>query len=290
MTEAAAHLGKATRLLEQWAGLYRNHKLSFPHPSDWQPAMDLLASAKAVDEKDRTLLKDLLNQSNRSFSPLADPLNVDFDTHRWLAAEREEAYSDWLAWLLEQIGDARQLLTLFDINDERIVQSCASEKFGVRREVVIKDGRRLDVVINLGNDPFLLIECKTKWFDEDAVRDQLDDYGKWANDHQTLARRFFLAVETDGFVCPDKFEFLPWRQIALRVRALVREWIHSCQEHGTSDRSLILSAMALAFSGAVEQNLLALSAKPQVFMARTTAEYLRESLFGNGGRTDGSGR
>jgi hypothetical protein len=190
---------------------------------------------------------------------------------------------------VEQVVDARQLLKLFDICDEAIVQSCASEKVSVRREVVI-DGGRLDVVIDLGNDPFLLIECKTKWFDRDAVRGQLNHYARWANRYQTLTRRFFVAVEAGDFVCPDKFEFLPWRQISLRVRAQIREWLQSYQNHGPSDRSLILCAMASAFCGAVEQNLLALSAKPHIFMARTTAEYLREWLSGNGGRTDGPGR
>jgi hypothetical protein len=93
MTEAADDLDQATRFLGKWAALYRNRELRL-HPADWQPAMDLLASAEAAEEKDRTRLRDSLNRSNPSFSLLADPLSVDFDTHRWLAAEREESYSD----------------------------------------------------------------------------------------------------------------------------------------------------------------------------------------------------
>lgn len=288
MTDAAVHLDQATRFLRQWAALYRNYELTCTDPSDWQPAMDLLTSAKAVEEKDGKQLTALLKKSDPSFSPLADPLNVDFNTHRWLAAEREEAYSDWLAWLLEQIGDARHLLKFLNY-DEQEVQRCAHEKFVVKREVVITN-RRLDVVVYFGNEPVLLVECKTKWFDENSVRGQLHDYAKWAKDHPTLKRCFFLAVEVGNFECPDGFEFLSWRQISLRVRALVREWMHSYPKHVTCDRSLIVCAMALAFCGAVEQNLLGLSMKPQIFMAHTTAEYLREWLSGNGGRSYGSDR
>jgi hypothetical protein len=37
-----------------------------------------------------------LDKSRRALG-FDDPLTIRFDLHRWLSAEREEAYSDWLA-------------------------------------------------------------------------------------------------------------------------------------------------------------------------------------------------
>lgn len=49
-------------------------------------------------------LRRVLRESNRRLRPLFDPLNSDFGLLRWLASGREEAYSDWLEWILEQIS------------------------------------------------------------------------------------------------------------------------------------------------------------------------------------------
>ena len=44
--------------------------------------------------------------------PLRDPLHVDAGLNRWQRNDHEEAYSDWLAWILEQL-DTREVLKSF---------------------------------------------------------------------------------------------------------------------------------------------------------------------------------
>jgi len=85
-------------------------------------------------------LQELLRLSNDAFVPLADPLAIDFGAHRWLSSGREEAYSDWLEWVLKQSGNARQILRLLGVQDEDLVRECTSEKPDIKREYPIKDG------------------------------------------------------------------------------------------------------------------------------------------------------
>jgi hypothetical protein len=48
-------------------------------------------------------LQELWAESNVRLAPLEDPLFVDLGLHRWLSNEREEAYSDWLEWVVKQL-------------------------------------------------------------------------------------------------------------------------------------------------------------------------------------------
>jgi len=40
------------------------------------------------------------SMSSARLKPLGEPLEHDLGVNRWLAGAREEAYSDWLTWLL----------------------------------------------------------------------------------------------------------------------------------------------------------------------------------------------
>jgi hypothetical protein len=63
-------------------------------------------------------LGDLLERSGRTLFPgIGDPLGdkLDLRSHRWLAGNREESYSDWLAWILEHQDDPSRVPPLFGI-------------------------------------------------------------------------------------------------------------------------------------------------------------------------------
>jgi hypothetical protein len=149
-------------------------------------------------------LAEALDLSNRIFDPLADPLATEFGAHRWLSSEREEAYSDWFGWILEQIGDSGRVLRLLGVQDEKFLQACASEKPLINREFKIPDGRP-DLVVEFGKRLLVIVEIKTKSFDPVAVRDQLTRYARWIPDPRNPPQRilrYFAAVDPGEFDYP----------------------------------------------------------------------------------------
>jgi hypothetical protein len=279
MIDSAERLGSASRTLGLWANLYRRgaFRASLPLGS-WQAADDLLRAAKQADRSADGALAESLASSNRTFDPLADPLAIEFRAHRWLSSEREEAYSDWFGWILEQIGDARRMLRLLGVRDRRLLRACAAEKPVINREFKIPDGRP-DLVVEFGQRLLVIVEVKTKGFNRVAVRDQLAKYARWIPDPRNPPQRtlcYFVAVEFGEFDCPSPFEPLPWRDLTLRMREQAREWIRASKSRSPDRSDLVRAAMTLAFCGAVEQNLLGLSGKPVIFRTRSSAEYLEE--------------
>jgi hypothetical protein len=232
----------------------------------------LVKVARESDDLAWHALQELLRASSDAFVPLADPLAIDFGAHRWLSSEREEAYSDWLEWVLKQIGNAGQILRLLGMQDEDLVRECASEKPDIKREFPVKGGR-LDLLITFGNRLLVIVEIKTKLFDEDEVLSQLGRYRKWIQgQHQyEQSHSYFLAVDPGDFSSQEQFVPLHWRELALRMREQARAWTRA--QNGSD---IVRAAMIVAFCGAVEQNLLGLSGKRVVFRNRVSVEYLKE--------------
>lgn len=276
MIDHPARLDSSSIALELWADLYRRgaFRASLPTAS-WQAADQLLGLALATDCLARARLEEVLAKSNQTFAPLADPLSIEFGVHRWLSSGREEAYSDWLGWILEQIEDAGRVLKLLGVQDQELLRECASENPLVRREFPIPDGR-LDLSVKFGKHLLVIVEIKTRSFDDEAVRDQLKKYARWAQDQPQPTRCYFAALESGESACPAEFEPLPWRELTLRIREQAQEWIQASKRLPQDGRDLIRAAMTLAFCGAVEQNLLRLSGKPVRFRAQASAEYLKE--------------
>lgn len=269
--------------LELWADLYRKGAFrGASPPGEWQAADKLVRVAEAADDAARDHLAELLKISNQTFEPLADPLAIDFGAHRWLSGEREEAYSDWFEWILKQIADAGALLKLFEVQDEKLLLECASLKPTINREFTIDDGRP-DLVVKFGNSLLVIVEIKTKWFDEDAVRDQLKRYAQWAKNQSQPRRCYFVSTGSGEFVREYGFEPLPWRELAFRMREQARRWVQASENQPLNGEDLIRAAMTLAFCGAAEQNLIGLSGKPGRFTNQFSAKYLTEWSARNGG-------
>lgn len=268
------------RILELWSELYWTYGSPFtPNAQTWNSATALIDAALATELSARDVLHRVLVDSSRAFSPLSDPLKIDFGTHRWLSSSREEAYSDWLAWILEQTSNPKQLLRLFGIQDDFMPPGPVQKPI-IEREIPILDRvRRLDLVVRFGRHLELVVEVKTRTFDQEDVRSQLVDYAAWATSRTVPTRCFFLAVDADGLECPAVFEILPWRELSLRIRGLAQHWILNSEEGLGGSTSLVRAAMALAFCGAIERNLLALTGEPKRFGVLSSAEHLQQWLL-----------
>jgi hypothetical protein len=82
-------------------------------PVPWAPAARLIAAVERDAERASVALQGLMRATAAEFPGVGyDPLHVDFHTHRWLKKEHELAYSDWLAWILDQRNDSGAVLSL----------------------------------------------------------------------------------------------------------------------------------------------------------------------------------
>jgi|HubBroStandDraft_4_1064222.scaffolds.fasta_scaffold1138245_1 hypothetical protein len=99
----------AADILLAWAQLASRRS---PHARAWGPVESMLEAATKEAKKVQSRLRDLLERSDQLLDPLRDPLHVDAGLNRWQRNDHEEAYSDWLAWILEQL-DTREVLKSF---------------------------------------------------------------------------------------------------------------------------------------------------------------------------------
>jgi hypothetical protein len=234
-------------------------------PLDPLRRMVVAAEQDAIAASQR--LDDLFEQSARTLFPgVGDPLSARLDvcTHRWLAGHREEAYSDWLAWILERQDDPSRLLPLFGLE----AQSGPDEPWTVDREVVTPFGR-LDLLIGCRRLGALCVEVKTESF---LGEDQLERYLNWLAGASPRLGLVLLAVDRpEGDLPSVECRFCSWKHVAKRLRIWARDWLRTGR--------LYDAVMTLAFCGAVERNLLSLGGGG--LNALRTADYL-EDVLGEG--------
>src|ERR1022692_3551634 len=74
-------------------------------------------------------ISGLLDKSDKLLEPLADPLRLAMADHRWLDPDhnREESYSDWLAWILQTSNSSSFIFRVFGLNDPRFAKEIRDE-------------------------------------------------------------------------------------------------------------------------------------------------------------------
>jgi hypothetical protein len=202
--------------------------------------------SKFVDEE-RIKLRSILARTSPLFSPLGDPLDFDFGTHRWLSGQREESYSDWLAWVFERCGTWDVVARVLGI----VNGFSGSAPVQVDREVCVRsksDGTRgrLDIEVRSAERQLCVIEVKTQPYGDEGVAKH-SVYCASA-EVTTDAIKIFLAVEQEEDCDLGGFRFVGWRQVCIGLRAEAMRMLR--------DRRAIEAAMVLAFVSSVEQNLL----------------------------------
>lgn len=256
-------------VLRIWAAL------SEPAPVSWIPLASMIQVADAEARELESQLSDLVNQSDaglRAFS-LCDPLLADAGLNRWLKREREEAYSDWLKWILDELGSAAGVLKILGIEESEIVASCRIGVFKIEREVPIPD-RRLDLLLTLGDSVMIIVEVK-KYSAETADTAKQAPYYEWLEKQKFRQRKGVLLVAEAAEENYENFSRLLWADVCIRLRRLLP---------GLSTRvGVVKTAMFVAFVGAVETNLLNFAVPPQAeaverFYYGRTIEHLKKCL------------
>jgi hypothetical protein len=205
--------------------------------------------------EDAKLLKQLLIESRTKLAPLEDPFDIDLGLHRWLSADREEAYSDWLEWVIRNTASPEEVFDLFGL-PKPPPEVIACRKFEVRRELCVPHGHesqegRLDLVIRFGDKAIIVVEVKKGDADcADTIKH--GGYGQWlADQNYPLKHAILLATDAEDEDYSD-FTFISWSRVCIGMRRLA---VHHCKKH-----RMVTAAMTLAFVAAVEQNLLGFSA------------------------------
>lgn len=218
----------------------------------WEAVKQMLGGAAEDSKRVESQICDLLNRSDAALSPMSDPLRAGLGLNRWLRSDREEAYSDWLAWIFEQLG-SRDVVALLPIDDPEIADHCVRTTLRIDREYVIPDGR-LDLVLRFGQQAVLVVEVKLSSA-ESAQTAKQKHYGEWLKEH--LARykiRPVLLVVEAADTDYEGFQPFRWAELCFGLRRMLPDLSHRI--------GLVKAAMVAAFIGAVEENLLLLAIPP----------------------------
>jgi hypothetical protein len=219
------------------------------------------ANQDAIAASER--LRGLFSQTDALYPGIGDPLSTqpNIASHRWLAQDHENSYSDWLAWILERQDDSSRVLPLFGLANAQN----APGKWTIEREVPTAYGR-LDLLISNPRLGVLCIEVKTE---SEPGPDQLERYRNWLVGQRPLSL-VLLAIDPPEDDPPgEKYRFCSWKNVALSLRTWASVWLRE-------PRRLYDAVMTLAFCGAVERNLLSLSTDG--LNALRTADYVEEVL------------
>jgi hypothetical protein len=145
-------------------------------------------------------LRGLLQRSNALLAPLADPLLTDFGAHRWLATAREEVYSDWLKWIVEQLQTPEYVFRLLGTDDPTGIALCQQTPLTVKREVPVPQGHdgqsgRLDLVVRYAEKALIVIEVKmTDAEDADTCKQR--GYRQWIKEQHEPQKKYAMNVLT----------------------------------------------------------------------------------------------
>jgi hypothetical protein len=202
-------------------------------------------------------------------------LNATGGLNRWLRYDREEAYSDWLAWVLQQLN-SREIVKLLRVEDGPTARFCCQHGFRVEREQCIPGGR-LDLVLEFGQreGALIIVEVKTTSAEEADTAKQ-KGYCEWlyARPTRYKGQPILLAAGAEAHEY-EGFAALEWSDLCIELRKMVPSLRKRI--------GLARAAMIIAFIGAVESNLLHLVTPSEgkhgqsLFYSRTI-EHLRVSL------------
>lgn len=250
---------------------------------------DLTAVRRVVDafqclvQFESQHLQQLLLESGQYLAPLSDPLRSSARKNRWLdlQREREESYTDWLASLLQEMGSAKSMLSVFGLDGTEFGAKVGSAPPRVSREEPIHtdDGeiKRLDLVIRFGKIGILLVEVKVRRIEEAGGSDNLPVYLSWLKSWEPTANHAILLVPlAESIESPcDGWDVRGWDELCLRLRA------QAIALRKAAPNNLNLASLLLSFAGAVEQNVLGLTGAEVASAAPETARYLERFLEEN---------
>jgi hypothetical protein len=230
---------------------------------------------------------------DRMFQPFGvqEPFFMDLSNNRLFLNAREENYSDYLAWLLDQVSEnkewlIRQFLKISECELNNI--DLKDKKPTIAREFPVKEGYegqsgRIDILI-LYETEKVLIDVEVKITDADSVIEELKKNNgyrksleaiypkdKYKHFHRLLATE--AKEENYNNESKDKTEWyypIEWHEVCYSLRQLVLS--------GVLKNKILLKALIVSFAGIVEQSLLGYwslgNQDKQKFIDEKSSEYI----------------
>jgi hypothetical protein len=220
--------------------------------------------------------RDILDKSEARLAQFGEPLRVDFGAHRWLKGNREESYSDWLAWIVGELRQPDLVFGLFGIKEDAATLKARGEDFHrPDREVwILENTRRLDLVIRYEGAVLIVVEVKVTGADSAETAKQEEYFGWMKGEPEPSQHPILIACDASEEQY-SKFRFVSWAHVCVELRRLAPRYF--------SGRPIV-AAMILAFVSAVERNLLDMSLPPfeapaMTWMAHSRVfDHVKESL------------
>lgn len=264
-------------VLRQWAEWGQTYVSVRDSPPNLAAVLTLIEAAAPRLQEDSCALRDLLERSKNQLG-WPDPLLCDLGIHRWLGKGREEAYSDWLAWVLQQLGEADAVLRVLGVSAD---PKFDTRSYWVEREALVAEGApgcvgRIDLLIHFGEPEQAVLGVEVKTWDESFEKQ--GGYLKSLQKPFLPAECVLVALELAKDRCFG-FRLRSWRELSMALR---REIARHASGHGGD----IMAAMMLGFVGAIEQNLLEFGIaaprrardKQPTLVSRELLDYLSETL------------
>ena len=267
--------------INQWAAWGKAYGPRRPSRPDWSAVEVLIKAAQPRFMEGSQVLRDLLKHS-RDRLKFTDPLLCDFGIHRWLAEEREESYSDWLAWVLDRLGDADAVLRVLGVQNDEFRSLCSGSTYRVEREAFVEEGApecegRIDLLLRFGEREQAILGVEVKTWDESYEKQR--GYLKSLRGRCPGAVCVLVANREVPIARLEGFVLQRWEDVSIALRREIAEYVKS------PDRD-IMAAMMCGFVAAVEQNLLgfgttaarrAWNLQPTL-LSKRLEDYLRASL------------
>src|ERR1700676_2738518 len=171
--------------IEQWADWGTECAPGRPSRPVWSAVAVLIEAAQPRFVEESSALCDLLERSSDQLG-FTDPLLCDLGLHRWLARDREESYSDWLAWVLEQLGDADAVLRVLGVPNPELQSLCSAGAYRVGREAFVMEGApdregRIDLLLHFGEPELALVGIEVKTGDKSYDKQKAHPGFEWVS-------------------------------------------------------------------------------------------------------------
>jgi len=242
--EGSLTLTQLAEAIARWRVLGSEVRPTRPE-MNWQPAQGMVDAMRTWGEVRKTEYQTILQESETRLAPFGEPLRVDFGTHRWLKGEREESYSDWLAWIVDQLKNPEEVFALFKLgNQGTVISECAGCQQLVKREKGIEvptGGGRLDIHIEYQrseSDKVALIVIEVKRVSTaEAVLEKQAGYRVWMDEQNDYSpeRRFPVLLATEGEEeeeIPGGFKLVSWAHVCNQLRRIARRYGWLLEENG----------------------------------------------------------
>jgi hypothetical protein len=218
---------------------------------EWSAVGDLIEAARPHLLEDSRVLRERLERSREQLK-FTDPLLCDLGLHRWLAKDREEAYSDWLAWVLKKLGDADAVLRVLGVQNQEFRSLCSDGTYEIEREAFVQEGTadcegRIDILLHFGTPEKALVGVEVKTGDESYEKQR--GYLKSLSERCLHAKGILVAIPpVPSDSCFD-FELRRWQDVGVALRQEIARFVRRDSPDSTA-------AMMCGFLAAIEQNLL----------------------------------